>query len=250
MKISIITVCFNSEKTIEKTIQSVIAQTYPNIEYIIIDGASKDNTLDIIKKYESQIYRWISEPDSGLYDAMNKGIALATGNVIGILNSDDVLNDANVLEKIAKFHQKHTIDASVSNIVQTNDDGKGIRLYSAKNWKPEKLKIGFMPAHPAIFFKRDLFANYSNYQLDFKIGADYELITRFFLKHQISWKYLDLTTTSMLIGGLSSSGLSSYLLISKEIKKALIRNHIKFNYLNIQLRGFWKLLGLLNNKVA
>lgn len=250
MKISIITVCYNSEKTIEKTIQSVLAQTHLDCEYIIVDGVSKDDTVEIIKKYENKIAIWISEPDKGLYDAMNKGIALATGDLVGILNSDDVFAETRVLETIAKFHQEHTIDASVSNIIQTNEDGKVIRLYSAKNWNPQKLKIGFMPAHPAIFFKRELFAKFGNYQLDFKIGADYELITRYFLKHQISWKYLDLTTTSMLVGGLSSSGLSSYQLISKEIKKALTRNDIKFSYLKVQLRGFWKLVGLLNKKEA
>jgi len=248
MKISIITVCFNSDKTLETTIQSVLAQTYNNIEYIIVDGMSKDNTLNIIKKYEGKIANWISEPDQGLYDAMNKGIELATGDLVGILNSDDVFAETTVLETIANFHQKHTIDASISNIIQTNEEGKVIRLYSAKNWQPQKLKIGFMPAHPGIFFKKDLFAKLGNYQLDFKIGADYELITRYFLKHQISWKYLDLTTSSMLVGGLSSSGLSSYQLISKEIKKALNRNGIKFSYLKIQLRGFWKLVGLSYKK--
>lgn len=248
MKISVITVCYNSAATLEKTILSVAIQTHINTEYIIVDGNSKDETLDIIQKHEDKITQWISEPDKGLYDAMNKGIVLATGDLVGILNSDDVFADTNVLEKIAKFHEEHTIDASVSNIIQTNDDGKVIRLYSAKNWNPQKMKIGFMPAHPAIFFKRDLFAKYGNYQLDFKIGADYELIGRYFLKHHISWKYLDLITTSMQVGGLSSSGVSSYKLISKEIKKALTRNDIKFNYLNILLRGFWKLLGFINKK--
>jgi glycosyltransferase involved in cell wall biosynthesis len=245
MKISIITVCYNSAKTLEKTIQSVLAQSDTNIEYIIIDGKSKDGTLDIIRKYESNISKWISEPDNGLYDAMNKGISLATGDLIGILNSDDVFYDKNVLKKVADFHLEHKIDASVGNIIQCNDTGKTVRKYSAKNWNPEKLKIGFMPAHPAIFFKRELFEKFGKYQLDFTIGADYELITRFFLKHNITWKYAEITTTSMLIGGLSSSGLSSYQLISKEIKKALTRNNIKFSYLKVQLRGVWKLIGLL-----
>jgi len=245
MKISIITVCYNSDKTIEKTIQSVLAQTYIDVEYIIIDGDSKDKTIQIIKKYDTKITKWISEPDKGLYDAMNKGIALATGDLVGILNSDDIFTDNNVLENVAKFHQNNKIDASVGNIIQFNEEGKTVRKYSAKNWNPEKLKIGFMPAHPAIFFKRELFDTYGNYQLDFKIGADYELITRFFLKHKISWKYSNITTTSMLIGGLSSSGLSSYQLISKEIQKALIRNNIPFNYLKVQLRGFWKIIGFL-----
>ena len=249
MKISIITVCFNSEKTIEKTFKSVQSQTHKNIEYIVVDGGSKDSTLDLIKKNESIVSKWISEPDKGLYDAMNKGIEMATGDIVGILNSDDIFTDEKVLENVANFHLKNkNIDASVGNIIQFNEEGKTVRKYSAKNWSPEKLKIGFMPAHPAIFFKRDLFKKYGLYHLDFTIGADYELITRFFLQHKITWKFSNITTTSMLIGGVSSSGFSSYQLISKEIKKALIRNNIKFSYLKIQLRGFWKIIGFLNKK--
>ncbi|WP_158838689.1 glycosyltransferase family 2 protein [Polaribacter sp. L3A8] len=249
MKISIITVCYNSAKTIEKTFKSVQSQTYKNLEYIVVDGGSKDTTLDIVQKYKELVSQWVSEPDKGLYDAMNKGIKMATGDLVGILNSDDIFTDDHVLENIANFHlQNKEIDASVGNILQFNEEGKTVRKYSAKNWNPEKLKIGFMPAHPAIFFKRELFDQFGDYQLDFTIGADYELITRFFLKHKITWKFSNITTTSMLIGGLSSSGVSSYQLISKEIKKALTRNSIKFSYLKVQLRGFWKIIGFLNKK--
>ena len=248
MKISIITVCYNSAKTIEKTFQSVAAQTYKDVEYIVVDGGSKDATLDIVAKYKELVSKSVSEPDKGLYDAMNKGIQLATGDLVGILNSDDIFTDDHVLENVANFHLQNNVDASVGNIIQFNEDGKTVRKYSAKNWNPEKLKIGFMPAHPAIFFKRELFDQFGDYQLDFTIGADYELITRFFLKHKITWKFSNITTTSMLIGGLSSSGVSSYQLISKEIKKALSRNNIKFSYLKVQLRGFWKIIGFLKKK--
>ncbi|PQJ72086.1 glycosyltransferase family 2 protein [Polaribacter butkevichii] len=248
MKISIITVCYNSAKTIEKTFKSVANQTYTDIEYIVVDGGSKDTTLEIVEKYKKIVSQSVSEPDKGLYDAMNKGIKMATGDLVGILNSDDIFTDESVLENVANFHKQNNIDASVGNIIQFNEEGKTVRKYSAKNWNPEKLKIGFMPAHPAIFFKRELFDQFGNYQLDFTIGADYELITRFFLKHKISWKFSNITTTSMLIGGLSSSGVSSYQLISKEINKALTRNNIKFSYLKVQLRGFWKLIGFLKKK--
>lgn len=248
MKISIITVCYNSSKTIEKSFKSVQNQTYKNIEYIVVDGGSQDTTVEIVEKYKELVSKSVSEPDQGLYDAMNKGIKMATGNLVGILNSDDIFTDNYVLENVAKFHSENNIEASVGNIIQFNEDGKTVRKYSAKNWNPEKLKIGFMPAHPAIFFKRELFDQFGDYQLDFIIGADYELITRFFLKHKITWKFSNITTTSMLIGGLSSSGVSSYQLISKEIKKALSRNNIKFSYLKVQLRGFWKLIGFLKRK--
>ena len=246
MKISIITVCCNSAKTIEKTFKSVQSQTYKNIEYIVVDGGSEDTTLEIVQKYKEILSQLVSESDKGLYDAMNKGIKMATGDVVGILNSDDIFTDDKVLENVAKFHLENNIEASVGNIIQFNKEGKTVRKYSAQKWNPEKLKIGFMPAHPAIFFKRSLFEKYGYYHLDFTIGADYELITRFFLKHKISWKFSDITTTSMLIGGLSSSGVRSYQLITKEIKKALTRNNINFNYSKVRLRGFWKIVGFLN----
>ena len=248
MKISIITVCFNSSKTIEKTFQSIKNQSYQNLEYIVVDGGSSDDTLKIIKNYSSCISNYISESDKGLYDAMNKGISMATGDIIGILNSDDIFVDNYVLEKVAKFHTKNSIDASVGNITQFNKNDKVIRKYSAKNWSPNKLKIGFMPAHPAIFFKRELFENYGKYRLDFVSGADYELIIRFFLRNKITWKYSDITTTAMLIGGISSSGYKSYKLISREIKKALELNKIKFSYFKVLLRVIWKLNGFLKKK--
>lgn len=245
MKISIITVCYNSAATLEKTILSVAEQTYKNIEYIIVDGNSKDTTLSIIKDHESTISHWISEPDKGLYDAMNKGIAMATGDVIGILNSDDTFNSNTVVEEIVAFHSKNIIDASVGNIVQHKEDGKIVRVYSSKYWTPEKLKIGFMPPHPSIFCKRELFGTFGFYELGYTIGADYELITRFFIKNKISWKYSGITTTSMLVGGLSSSGMGSYKLISKEIQKALHVNGIPFSAFNIKMRFLWKAIGFL-----
>nr|WP_315152580.1 glycosyltransferase family 2 protein [uncultured Flavobacterium sp.] len=245
MKISLITVCYNGAATIEKTILSVASQTYKNIEYIIIDGNSKDSTLDVIKKHETIITKWISEPDNGLYDAMNKGIAMATGDLIGILNSDDTFNSDTVIEEIANFHSQNSIEASVGNIIQHKENGKIVRLYSSKYWSPEKLKIGFMPPHPSIFFKRALFDKYGNYDLGFKIGADYELITRFFLKNVITWKYSGITTTAMLVGGLSSSGSSSYQLITKEIQKALTMNGIFFSPFKIKMRFIWKIIGFL-----
>ncbi|MDB2463636.1 glycosyltransferase [Flavobacteriaceae bacterium] len=246
MKVSIITVCYNSAATIENTIKSVQAQTYRNIEYIVVDGASSDLTLEIITKYKDVISISVSEPDKGLYDAMNKGIKMATGDIVGVLNSDDIFADDYVLEKVVNFHYENkNLDASVGNIKQFNESGRIVRKYSSKHWKPEKLKIGFMPPHPSIFFKRDLFEKYGYYKLNFISGADYELIIRFFLKNKITWKFSNITTTSMLIGGISSSGISSYKLISREIKKALTLNEIKFANIKIQLRGLYKFIGFL-----
>ena len=245
MKVSIITVCYNSGETIEKTFQSVGQQTYSEIEYIVIDGGSKDSTVKCILNSRSLISKWVSEPDKGLYDAMNKGIAMATGDIVGILNSDDTFYSSTVIEEIANFHKNNNIEASVGSIIQHKLSGKVVRLYSSRHWKPEKLKIGFMPPHPSIFFKRELFNKFGLYDLDFKIGADYELITRFFLKNKIIWKYSGITTTAMLVGGLSSSGSSSYKLITKEIQKALNMNRVVFSPLKIKIRFFWKIISFL-----
>ena len=246
MKISIITVCYNSAKTIEKTFQSVQSQTYNNIEYIVVDGGSKDTTLDIVEKYKDLVSKSVSEPDKGLYDAMNKGIKMATGDVVGILNSDDIFTDNTVLENIANFHLQKNVDASVGNIIQFNEEGKTVRKYSAKNWNPEKLKIGFMPPHPSIFFKRELFKRLGLYDLTFKSGADYELIIRYFLENKITYKYSDITTTSMAMGGISSSGMESYKMITKEICKALKMNNISFSPLKVKLRAVWKIWSFLS----
>lgn len=245
MKISIITVCYNSALTIEKTFLSIENQTYQDIEYIVIDGNSKDNTVDIIQQYKHIISNHISEEDRGLYDAMNKGINLATGDIVGILNSDDTFHSNTVIAEIVNFHKKNNIDASVGNIVQHKANGQITRLYSSKYWNPEKLKIGFMPPHPSIFLKKELFLKYGMYDLGFKIGADYELITRFFLKNRITWMYSGITTTAMLVGGVSSSGYSSYKLITKEIKKALKMNGIIFSSWIINTRFIWKIIGFI-----
>lgn len=168
---------------------------------------------------------------------------MATGDLIGVLNSDDTFFSSTVIEEVFVFHSKNKIDASIGNIVQHKMNGSIIRLYSSKNWTTERLKIGYMPPHPSIFFKKELFHKLGYYDLGFKIGADYEIITRFFLKNKIKWKYSGITTTAMLAGGLSSSGASSYKLITNEIQKALTMNGISFSSYKIKMRFLWKIIG-------
>lgn len=245
MKISIITVSYNSSKTISETLKSVQNQTYKNIEYIVIDGASTDNTTTIIKKFKDIISYWASEPDKGLYDAINKGIEKATGEYVGIINSDDVFYEDDTIEKIAKYLSANPdLDAVTGDIVQ-HKNNRIIRKYSSKNWTPEKLKRGFMPPHPSVFIKTKLFEKLGYYRQDYKIGADYELIIRYFLKNKISYKYCNIITTSMAVGGASSSGLKSYKTITKEIKKAFYQNDIKYNSLKVRFRFLWKILGYI-----
>lgn len=241
MKVSIITVCYNSVETLKKTIDSVHNQTYFNIEYIIIDGGSTDGTIQLIIENDNLITMWISEPDKGLYDAMNKGIKLASGDIVGILNSDDIFYSNSVIEKIVAFHGDNNIQASIGDVVQCKTHGKAMRFYSARNWSPFKLIYGLMPPHPSIFFRRELHDALGYYSNEFKIGADYELITRYFLKNRITWKYSGITTTSMLVGGVSSSGFSSYFVISKEIQKALRMNNIRYSKFRIYARILWKI---------
>lgn len=248
IKISLITVCYNSEKTIEETLKSVQNQTYNNIEYIVIDGDSKDATISIITKYHDIISHFTSEPDKGLYDAINKGIQKATGDYVGILNSDDVFFENQTLSKIVAYlNENPHLDAITGDIVQTKNN-RVIRKYSSSNWNPQKLKRGFMPPHPSIFIRTHLFQELGLYRLDYRIGADYELIVRYFLKERISYQYSGIITTSMAIGGASSSGYKSYKIITQEIKKAFNQNNIRYSPLQVRFRFFWKILGYISKK--
>jgi len=242
MKVSIITVAYNSVKTIQKTFDSVRNQTYTDIEYIVVDGNSNDGTKDLITANNDMITRWVSEPDQGLYDAMNKGIALATGDVIGILNSDDTFKSNNVVCEVVFFLKNYPhIDACIGNVEIHDKNGKVHRRYQSQKWQPWKLKWGLMPPHPSIFIKPSVYRQFGHFNTQFKIGADFEIITRFFLKEKIPWKYSGITTTSMLEGGLSNGGLKSYLILSKECVKALQINALGvFSYLSV-FRGFFKL---------
>lgn len=248
MKISIITVCFNSAATIKKTFDSVRAQTFQNVEYLVIDGASRDNTVEIIKQNTDIIDYWISEKDKGLYDAINKGIAKATGDYVGILNSDDTFFSPNTLAEVAGFIEGHAFPpAIIGDIVQQNSK-RIVRKYSAARWKPEDLKNGFMPPHPAVFLARQVYTEYGIYRLGYKIGADYELLIRLFLKHDIPFLYSGITTTSMLVGGASTSGLKSYSIITKEIGRAFRENGIQYSPVHVNTRIFRKLAGFIFKK--
>lgn len=240
MKISIITVCYNSAKTIEETLKSVKNQTYPNIEFIVIDGKSKDETISIIKKYEDIISYFESEEDKGLYDAINKGIEKATGDFVGILNSDDVFFDENTISSVADFlNRNSSLDAITGNIIQIKN-GKIIRHYKSNKWKPRDLEIGFMPPHPSIFIRKSTYNRLGLYKLGYKIAADYELIIRYFLKNKIQYKYSGITTTKMLVGGASSSGINSYKIITNEVLRAFNENDLKHSKYRIKYRFFWK----------
>ena len=177
MKISLITITYNSTSTFRDTIESVLLQTYPDIEYIVVDGASKDNTVDIIKEYEPRFegrMHWISEKDKGIYDAMNKGIRMATGDIVGIINSDDFYHRTDVIEQVAKAFQDKAVQAVYGDVRFVNPDNldKTVRYYSSKNFSPRRFRYGFMPAHPTFFTYRNYFEEWGYYKTDYKIAAE------------------------------------------------------------------------------
>lgn len=241
-KISLITVCYNSENSIRKTIESVLSQNYQNIEYIIIDGASKDNTLKIIGEYHNQIAKFISEKDNGIYDAINKGISMASGEIVGILNSDDVFYDNNVISLIAdKFKSDKNLESIIGDIVFVNQFGKVHRHYSSLNWTPNKFSRGLMPPHPTFYCKRTLFDKFGLYRTDFKIAADYELLARFLYVNKINFEYVPRIMVTMSLGGVSTKSFRSNLRINKEVLRACKLNNIKTNLFKLYTKYFYKI---------
>jgi glycosyltransferase involved in cell wall biosynthesis len=210
MKISLITVVYNAEQYIADCIQSVIGQTYRDIEYLIIDGGSTDHTLDVIKSYSNHIDYFISEKDRGLYDALNKGIAAATGEVIGILNADDILASPLVIEKIAEAFKSQSTDAIYGNLnyVNASNPLKIIRKWVGRAFVLDDFKKGWMPAHPTLYLKRELFQQFGEYSLHYGTAADYELILRFLYHHHVKAVYLDLLMVNMRVGGVSNASFA------------------------------------------
>ena len=216
IKVSIVTVAYNSVKTLTDTIKSVLGQTYDNIEYIIIDGASNDGTLDIIKEYEQMFggrFRWISEKDNGIYDAMNKGIQMATGDVIGILNSDDFFTSDDVIQRMVSSFEDPQLDAIYGDIhfIRDGQPDKCVRYYSSKPFRPLWLRFGYMPAHPSFYCRKEVFRKAGLYKTDYKIGADYEMMVRLFMVYHIRAKYLPIDFVTMRTGGISTRDLNSRL---------------------------------------
>ncbi|MDR1742995.1 MAG: glycosyltransferase [Dysgonamonadaceae bacterium] len=246
MKISIITTSYNSASTIRDTIESVIAQDYPDIEHIIVDGASNDDTLAIVKSYGDRIARIISEPDKGIYDAMNKGIRAASGDVIGILNSDDFFTSADVLSTVAKTFLENDIEALYGDVhfVNSNNLQKQVRYYSSKIFKPTLFRFGFMPAHPSFYMKKSCYETYGLYPLDYKIAADYELLIRYLYKYGVRYKYVAKDFITMRTGGVSTENIKSRIVLNQEIVKACAKYGIKTNMFLLSLKYFYKIFEL------
>jgi len=249
MKISLITVTKNSEKTLRDTFESVIRQGYPMLEYIVVDGASTDKTLEIIEGYKQKFdgtMRVVSEPDNGIYDAMNKGIALAEGEVIGILNSDDFFTSDDVLATVAK--EIGTYDALYGDIhfVSPEDLTRPKRYYSSKFFRPWLLRFGFAPAHPAFFLKKSCYEKFGCYATEFRLAADFDMFARLFAKHRINAKYIERDLVTMRLGGESTRSLQAHLQGTEERVKSLKQLGIYSNYLFCSSRFLIKILQLFH----
>lgn len=215
MKVSIITTSYNSSKTIEQTIASVQSQTYENVEHIIVDGKSTDDTLKIIQKYPHLIS--VSEEDQGLYDAMNKGISMASGDIIAILNSDDLYASTDVIERIVHSFEGNESDCILTDIEIFNDQSKKvIRTYSAKKWRMWMFRIGWQPPHPGFFAKSSVYKTHGTFDIQFKISADFDFMFRVLYHKKTPYTKIQKTTVRMRAGGISQNGFNSRAMANKE----------------------------------
>jgi putative glycosyltransferase len=252
MVVSIITIAFNSAQTIRDTITSVLSQSYSNIEYIIIDGASNDATVQIVREYEPLFngrLKWVSEPDEGLYDAMNKGVKMATGDVIGILNSDDLLYDSNVLRDIALAFDENT-DALFGNLYFVKSDDVHCIVRAWKGSTYSSFKKGWHPAHPTFYVRREVYEKYGVFDTSFDVSADFELMLRFIEKNRIRTKYLDRYMVKMRMGGESTRNIANIVKGNRNIIRAFRKNDIQVSWVYPVYRLFPKVVSLLRYKLG
>ena len=241
MKVSIITVTFNSASTLKDTLESVRSQNYSKINHVLIDGGSKDHTVDIIKSFP-HVENWVSEKDNGLYDAMNKGIDLATGDIIGILNSDDFYPDENVISEVVEIFNQTNCEAVYADLVYVDeiDTKKRIRKWISGKFKLKNILTGWMPPHPTLFLRKNVYQKYGKFNLSLKSAADYELILRMLYKHQISVAYLPRVIVHMRAGGQSNKSITNRLKANKEDRLAWEINGLKPYWFTLYLKPLRK----------
>ena len=250
MKISIITATYNSERTLRDTMESVLRQTYHDYEYIIVDGVSKDGTLDIIREYEPRFdgrMRYVSEPDHGIYDAMNKGFALATGDVIGILNSDDFYTSDDVLQSVVDGFGGEYVDAVYADVhyVSCEDLSRCVRYYSSGVFRRWMMRFGMMPAHPSFYCRRAVYTQYGIFDTAYRIAADFEIMLRLLFIHRIRTRYVKKDFVTMRLGGASTTGYGSWSLIMKEHLQIMKKHGVVTNRFLLSLRYIYKLFEYL-----
>jgi len=237
LKFSVITVCLNNASTINRTIESVLSQTYKNIEYIIIDGASSDNTLSLVYDYSYRISKVISEPDKGIYDAMNKGIALATGDVVSFLNADDYYASSDVIEKVASAFTASGAACCYGDIyyVEQSNTSKIVRYWKTSKFKIGSFQYGWCPPHSAFFVLRSVIHRWGGFDLNYKIAGDFELILRYLEVAKISNYYISDVLTIMRLGGVSNRNIINIIKQNIEIYKALSTNILNVNLISFSI---------------
>ncbi|MDY7048506.1 MAG: glycosyltransferase family 2 protein [Microcystis panniformis WG22] len=247
MKVSIITVVYNNQATIAHAISSVLSQDYSDIEYIVIDGASTDSTIEIIQSYSEKIAKFISEPDQGIYDAMNKGLNLATGDIVGILNSDDFYANNQVISQVVREFKNKSVDLVFADTVYVKPENlnRVVRYYSSPNFYPWKFAWGWMPAHPSCFLKLEVYEKYGHFKTDYKIASDYEILVRFMAKYKISYSYMPQVLVKMRTGGVSNKNLLSNWILNNEIIRACQENGIKTNMLKVLSKYLTKIFQII-----
>jgi glycosyltransferase involved in cell wall biosynthesis len=248
MKVSIITVCFNSEKTIADTLKSVQSQTYQDIEYIVIDGKSRDCTNDIISRFEDVVSVHVSEPDKGLYDAMNKGIKMSTGDVVGILNSDDIFAHDKVIEVIVEnFRLSPNISGVFGDVgfYDEFDFSLKKRHYSSKMFEKSKFSRGMMPAHPSFYALKTCYDQVGSYRTDYKIASDFDMLLRMYCLPNASFKYINDEMVKMRLGGVSTSGFKSNYMLNREVLDSCRCNGINASWFSILTKYPGKIMGLI-----
>lgn len=252
MKISVITSTFNSAATVRDTFESILCQSYQDFECIVVDGASKDGTLDIIKQYEPQFegrMKWISEPDKGIYDAMNKGIALATGDIIGILNSDDFYASTTVLANIAKSCKDVNVVYGDLDFVDANDTSKVVRQWKGSQYHVGAFFKGWHPAHPTFYARKECFEKFGGFDTSFNVSADFELMLRFLERGRLSNKYIPCTLVKMRMGGESTGSISKIIEGNRNVLRAFKKNGFKVPRFYLIRRLVPKAIDLIKNRL-
>ena len=235
MKVSLITACYNSARTIAGSLKSVASQTYPLIEHVVVDGGSSDGTLDVVREHGTRVAKVIHGPDRGIYDALNKGVAGSSGDIVGFLHSDDVYAGPGVIEEVVQRMSAQSLDALYGDVAFVRGDNldRIVRVYSSRHFRPSRLGWGWMPAHPALFLSSKLFRQYGLFKIDYAIAGDFEFVARIFAKPTFGYVYVPKVLVKMRMGGSSTKGLKSTLILNREVLRACRENGIPSNYLKI-----------------
>lgn len=246
--ISVITVCFNDSSTLGLALQSVVDQDWPRIEHVVIDGGSTDGTLEILDQYRPHLAQVVSEPDNGIYDAMNKGLDLATGDIICFLNADDQYTSNMVLTEVATEMQKQKLDALMGDVsfFHASDPSRTVRRYRSDRFSPEQLAFGWMPAHPALFLTKGVIQRVGRFRTDYRIAGDFEFIVRIFHRQWLRYRHYPKVLVRMQTGGTSTSGWRAKILLNREVLRACRENGLHTNIFKILSKYPMKLLEMLN----